>query len=251
MEPAICTAPAMATAPATAPGTATATAMAPATASAMALVMATVMVMVMAMATATAPVTVTAMATAMAMAKVSAMAPAPATASVSAIEKHKLAVNLLNEINDFLYDSCRKIKKLYNKNMANLNKYGNQRTHYAGKSFMSKGEASCFAFLELLEKYGSIKDLKCQVAVYLTEARLYFVMDFYYFDVARDCLIFADYKGFETDRWRVLKKLWPFYGPAPLVVYKQSGSAKSKRIIITEQIDLFQKVVTHPKEVKV
>ena len=48
-------------------------------------------------------------------------------------------------------------------------------------------------------------------------------IDFSFLEKGR--LIYSEAKGFETDRWRICVKLWKYYGPAPLEIWKGSYSA--------------------------
>jgi hypothetical protein len=66
----------------------------------------------------------------------------------------------------------------------------------------------------------------------MTKARILYKPDFGYFDVDMDSIAFAEAKGFETDIWRIKRRLWAHYGEGPLLVYK--GSAKS--LILHETI---------------
>lgn len=116
------------------------------------------------------------------------------------------------------------------------NKYSASRVSHAGLSFMSKGEAACYDLLKLMELSGELSDLKTQVTIRMTDADLRWIMDFSYFDNKKGCLVFADFKGFETERWAILKKLWPFYGPGPLVIYKMEP--RLKRIFVHEEINI-------------
>ena len=111
-------------------------------------------------------------------------------------------------------------------------KFGNKRTELAGRSFMSKGEADCYLYLKALQDAGEISDLQCQVTVRLTAAQLRWVLDFKYLDMNDGREYYADFKGFETSRWRELKKLWVHYGDATLRVYKGSGM----RMRVAEEI---------------
>lgn len=112
------------------------------------------------------------------------------------------------------------------------NKFKAKRINLAGRSFASKNEANCYTMLKNMEAAGEIKDLKCQVSVYLTAAKILSKPDFKYFDVALNQEVWAEYKGFETDVWRIKRRLWMFYGPGILRVYKGSGD----RIRLHEEI---------------
>lgn len=102
-------------------------------------------------------------------------------------------------------------------------KYKNRKTSDGDRSYMSQGERDCAHYLRLREKVGEIRDLQFQVSVRLGPNSRRWVLDFKYFDTLRGCDIYADFKGFETDRWKHLLDLWALEGPGPLLVYKGRG----------------------------
>jgi len=104
------------------------------------------------------------------------------------------------------------------------NKFRAKRTHFAGQWFDSGAESECYAFLKLLERAGEIKDIERQVTVYLTKARISYRVDFKIYDLKLFEDVWVEYKGFETPEWRIKRKLWMFYGPGRLRVYKGRGS---------------------------
>ena len=74
-------------------------------------------------------------------------------------------------------------------------KYKNKKVSSSdGRSFQSGLERKLYEELLFREKAGEIKDLKCQVQVYLTDAKILYKPDFYFFDVKRDCEIWAEAK---------------------------------------------------------
>lgn len=93
------------------------------------------------------------------------------------------------------------------------NKYGAKKAERAGRSFDSGAEAKVFDYLTMLQSGGDILDLKCQV-------RLHYRSDFQYYDVHLRRTITAEVKGFEGERWRVIRQLWLDVGPTPLWVYR-------------------------------
>lgn len=99
-----------------------------------------------------------------------------------------------------------------------------------GISFASKAEAALYQVLKLRESQGEIEDIKCQVQVYLTEAKILYKPDFSYTKNGKT--IWAEFKGFETAVWRIKRRLWKHYGPGPLEVYKGS----SKNVFLFETI---------------
>jgi len=104
-------------------------------------------------------------------------------------------------------------------------KYGNQKvtriSDHAGYSFASKAEAELFDMLKAQQDSGEISDLACQVCVYLTESRILYKPDFAFTENGQT--IHAEMKGFETDTWRIKRRLWKNYGPGPLRVYKKAN----------------------------
>lgn len=101
------------------------------------------------------------------------------------------------------------------------NKYKARRTERAGMSFASKAEGKLFDHLTLLQKAGELRELRSQVSVYLTAARIQYIADFQYFDVRAGQITWAEMKGFETPEWRLKRRLWAAgYGPGTLRVFK-------------------------------
>lgn len=103
------------------------------------------------------------------------------------------------------------------------NKYNNVRTRLDGRSFASKGESDCYLMLKLLEKAGEIVLEKCQHTIYLSAARIAYIVDFKIIDLKTNRDVWVEYKGFETTDWRLKKRLWKHYGPGPLQIYKGYG----------------------------
>lgn len=103
------------------------------------------------------------------------------------------------------------------------------RTHFAGRSFASKLEAALYGELLLRVSAGEIQELRCQPHVFLTEAHIEMIPDYSYFDIDTQSVEYAEAKGMETDIWRLKLKLWRFYGPGRLKIYK--GSARSFKMV--------------------
>lgn len=102
-------------------------------------------------------------------------------------------------------------------------KYNAVKVKHAGYSFASQLEAGLFYELKLLEETGAVTDIKLQPHVYLTKAKILMIPDFSAFDVKADHLVYFEAKGFETDVWRIKRRLWMKYGPAPLRIYFRQG----------------------------
>jgi hypothetical protein len=74
--------------------------------------------------------------------------------------------------------------------------------------------------LRQLEKAGELNSLECQVSIRLGPKNRRWILDFKYYDLKLKKEVWADFKGYETDRWHHLTDLWILAGPAPLRVYK-------------------------------
>lgn len=88
-----------------------------------------------------------------------------------------------------------------------------------GHSHRSKLEASVCATLYLRKRAGEFREILVEQSVYLTEARIQYVVDFSC-ETPGGQLIYVEAKGFETQTWRTKLKLWESYGPAPLEIWK-------------------------------
>lgn len=107
-----------------------------------------------------------------------------------------------------------------------------QRTHYAGRSFASALEADLYGYLLLLQRQGEVTDVRCQPHVFLTEARIEMIPDFVVLDTRLEEDIYYEAKGFETDIYRLKRKLWTVYGPGRLRVFK----GRAGRLKMVEEI---------------
>jgi hypothetical protein len=99
------------------------------------------------------------------------------------------------------------------------NKYSSVRTTYDNKNFASKLEASVYALL----KMQGYQNIVCQKSVYLSEAKIQYIVDFFCQDII-GADVYVEAKGFETAIWKLKRKLWKVYGPGLLLVYKGSAA---------------------------
>lgn len=88
----------------------------------------------------------------------------------------------------------------------------------------SAAEAECAQMFDLLVRGGVYVDVKRQVAFQLGDIR--YVADFVVngFDpqqVLRRWVV--EVKGVETQRFRLVRRLWPKYGTMPMLIYKRKG----------------------------
>ena len=121
-------------------------------------------------------------------------------------------------------------------------KYSAKKTIFEGKSFPSRGEANLFALLRQRENLGEIKDVGTYYTVSLTEACVKWKLDAHYFCLKRNRLILCEFKGVEVEPYMVKKKLYRFYGPQILEIYK----ANHRGIYLDETITPLSLQTEHP-----
>lgn len=99
-------------------------------------------------------------------------------------------------------------------------KMGNERSTCAlGHSHRSKLESAVCQILQLRQKAGELEIVQVEDHVYLTDARIGYVPDFKCRYPSGE-IFWVEAKGFENDRWPMKKKLWKFYGPGALEIWK-------------------------------
>ncbi len=115
---------------------------------------------------------------------------------------------------------------------AKRHKFGAKRTSVDGETFPSRLEANLYTHLKIQQVGGYITDLKRHGTVMLSDAKVSYKPDFQAFHVEHSEQVYYEAKGMETDRWRLVKKLWKYYGPGRLFVYK----ANWKGVYVDEEI---------------
>ena len=109
----------------------------------------------------------------------------------------------------------------FNGKFSNVAKYNEVKSERpGGLSFASKLEASLYDYLKACEDRGEIKIEEIQSSVKLTKAQIRCLPDFRIYDNELKCQVWCEAKGFETERWLLIKRLWKFYGPGPIRIYK-------------------------------
>lgn len=106
---------------------------------------------------------------------------------------------------------CRRFRK---------SKLGNTRVQLDGYSFASKLEAAVYGQLKYLVLAGEIKILSHQPRVHLTDARILYIPDFKCLQLKTNEEFFVEAKGHETPDWKIKKRLWAYYGPASLHIWR-------------------------------
>jgi hypothetical protein len=94
--------------------------------------------------------------------------------------------------------------------------------------FPSKLEYAVHEILLERERAKEISDIKRQVRVELTKAAIATKIDFSFLERSTNEIVYCEAKGMEQDRWKLLKRLWAFYGPGKLEVW--GGSWNRPRI---------------------
>lgn len=93
-----------------------------------------------------------------------------------------------------------------------------------GFSHRSQLEISVCQMLQLRERAGEIKIMQHEDHVYLTLARIGYIPDFRCQYLGTGETFWVEAKGFPNDRWPMKKKLWKFYGPGPLEIWRGSAA---------------------------
>lgn len=107
---------------------------------------------------------------------------------------------------------------------------------WRGVTYDSKGEMQYAQWLETLRSGGEIVSIERQPRVCLADAVKYradWLVE--YRDGRRE---YIDFKGHESDRFRVVKQLWKVHGPLPLRLVARNGSGFQTTEVIGEQSDV-------------
>lgn len=81
-------------------------------------------------------------------------------------------------------------------------------------------EKAVYRILLEREKAREIKDVQRHRVVYLTEAMIPWNIDFSFTVRKSKELFYCEAKGLESDRYRLVKNLYRYYGQAPLEVWR-------------------------------
>lgn len=109
---------------------------------------------------------------------------------------------------------------IINGKLCNNSKYHNKKVIYKGIKFDSKKEMQRYKDLELLESTDYICNLELQKKFLLQEGYtnakgkkirpIYYIADFYYFDLLKDKWVVEDTKGVRTEVYKLKKKLFEY-----------------------------------------
>lgn len=112
------------------------------------------------------------------------------------------------------------------------NKYGAEKVKDGTRTFDSKLEHEMYALLLLMERQKLISNVRHHPAAISLTSRVRFKIDFIVFEKKRQMDIGVEAKGIDNPRWRVIKQLWPDFGPMPMQVWKKAGN----RLFMSEEI---------------
>lgn len=129
------------------------------------------------------------------------------------------------------------------------NKYNAKKSHALSspRLFDSKAEADFRDVLAAREKVGEICEIVEQPVINL-DSEIKYKPDFSYWelkladpqcfeplvDYEKTRQVWVDVKGVETDRFRLIKKLWRYHGPGPLEIVKRKG--RNSPFLVTQSI---------------
>jgi hypothetical protein len=100
-------------------------------------------------------------------------------------------------------------------------KYGNTRSLCAlGHSHRSKLESSVCALIQLREKAGELHLVRAESTVYLTAARIAYIVDFECMDLKTKEPLYIEAKGAVTAVFAIKRRLWKHFGPGRLEIWK-------------------------------
>lgn len=100
-------------------------------------------------------------------------------------------------------------------------RYGNSRAGCArGHSHRSKLEAAVCDVLLLREKAGELRLRQTEKHLLLSKAQIKYIADFECEAVPSGEVFYVEAKGFENDRWPIVKKLYRVYGPGRLEIWR-------------------------------
>lgn len=112
------------------------------------------------------------------------------------------------------------------------NKYNAEKIKDGSRTFDSKFEYELFNMLKLMERAGEIKNIRHHPAPIRITPSVSWKADFIVFDVKLNKDVIVEAKGFEGERWRVIRQLLNDLSQFDVRVYKKKGN----RIFLHEEI---------------
>jgi hypothetical protein len=112
------------------------------------------------------------------------------------------------------------------------NKYGAEKVKDGTRTYDSKGECEMHGILRLMERAGLVSDIRHHPAAISLTGKVKYKIDYTIFDEKRKRKIGVEYKGFETERFKIICQIWPDHGPFPLQIWSKKGN----RIFMVKEI---------------
>lgn len=114
------------------------------------------------------------------------------------------------------------------------NKFNAKRakSNLTNRWYDSTAERDYAEILRLRELANEIRDVTAQPVIDLT-CDIKYRCDFHYFEISTERFIYAEVKGVETERFRMIKNLWRIHGDGLLQIVKRK-SANSPFIVVQE-----------------
>lgn len=104
------------------------------------------------------------------------------------------------------------------------NKYGAKRTN----GFSSGLENAVYCLLKQRERDGEISEIECQSTVVFIEGsrkeKIAWRVDFSFLNLSTGKRDYCEAKGMETDLYKIKLKLWRYFKPGRLEIWKGSAS---------------------------
>ena len=136
------------------------------------------------------------------------------------------------------YQLREKRRELKSEKKNRRHKFGATRVKTPGQTFDSKLEHAVYQILLLRERAGEIRNIRSQVTLRLTEAKIGYRCDFTFEDCVTGATVACEAKGdYPNSIWDLKKRLYKFYGPFKLEIWKGSHTTPQLVEVITPSGD--------------
>jgi len=100
---------------------------------------------------------------------------------------------------------------------------------FTGRMYDSKAERDFRNWLFAREENGELHSVQEQIGVDLG-SDITWKCDFLYYEIKTERWLYAEVKGVETERFRMVKKLWRHNGPGLLQIWKRRNASSAFRV---------------------
>lgn len=112
------------------------------------------------------------------------------------------------------------------------NKYGAKKIRFDGIVFDSMGEYQYYLYLKEIIKPGK---MEIHPVTFLTRAKIKYISDFLIDENGKK--VYIDFKGIQTDAFKLKKRLWMHYGEGILRIVKKERNGFK----VIEEIDPYKR----------